>query len=51
MAAHLNDGGLPAICLGPGSIRQAHTRDEFIRITDLEAGADYFTELVAGLQA
>ena len=50
-AAHLNDGGLPAICLGPGSIRQAHTRDEFIRITDLEAGADYFTELVAGLQA
>ena len=50
-AAHLNDGGLPAICLGPGSIRQAHTRDEFIRITDLEAGADYFTELVANLQA
>ncbi|MDP7497234.1 MAG: M20 family metallopeptidase, partial [Roseibacillus sp.] len=31
-AAHLNEGGLPAICLGPGSIQQAHTRDEFISI-------------------
>ena len=50
-AAHLNDGGLPAICLGPGSISQAHTKNEFIRVADLETGADYFTELIAGLQA
>ena len=50
-AAHLNEGGLPAICLGPGSIQQAHTRDEFISIADLEAGADYFSRLIAGLEA
>ena len=49
-AAHLNNGGLPAICLGPGSIRQAHTKDEFIKIADLEEGADYFTSLIAGFQ-
>ncbi|MCH2332486.1 MAG: M20/M25/M40 family metallo-hydrolase [Roseibacillus sp.] len=49
-AAHLNEGGLPAICLGPGSIKQAHTKDEFIRIADLESGARYFTDLVAGLE-
>ena len=48
-AAHLNNGGLPAICLGPGSIKQAHTKDEFINIADLERGAAYFTDLVAGL--
>ncbi|MCH2062744.1 MAG: M20 family metallopeptidase [Roseibacillus sp.] len=50
-AAHLNKGGLPAICLGPGSIEQAHTRDEFITLADLEAGADYFTALIAGLKS
>lgn len=48
-AAHLNDAGVPSICLGPGSIHQAHTKDEFIAIEDLEAGARFFTELVAGL--
>ena len=30
-AAHLNDAGLPAVCIGPGSIDQAHTADEFIK--------------------
>jgi acetylornithine deacetylase len=48
-AAHLNDGGIPAVCLGPGSINQAHTKDEYISIADLERGAAYFTKLVADL--
>lgn len=48
-AAHLSAGGIPSICLGPGSIDQAHTADEFIRIADLEEGANWFTELIAGL--
>ena len=48
-AAHLNDGGIPSICLGPGSIAQAHTKDEFIKVADLQAGADYFTKLIAEL--
>ena len=48
-AAHLSDLGLPSICLGPGSIDQAHTADEFIAISDLEEGAKWFTQLIAGL--
>jgi len=48
-AAHLSDAGIPSICLGPGSIDQAHTKDEFMNISDLEAGADWFTEFIAGL--
>lgn len=48
-AAHLSAAGLPSICLGPGSIDQAHTADEFIRISDLEDGAEWFTTLIASL--
>lgn len=45
-AAHLNAAGLPAICIGPGTIDQAHTKDEFIKISDLENGVDYFENLI-----
>ena len=48
-AAHLGAAGLPAVCVGPGSIDQAHTADEFISIDDLEAGASFFSSLVRGL--
>ena len=48
-AAHLNAAGIPSICIGPGSINQAHTKDEFIRITDLEAGVDYFENFIRSL--
>lgn len=48
-AAHLNDAGLPAVCIGPGSIDQAHTCDEFIRVEDLESGVRWFTELIGNL--
>lgn len=50
-AAHLAKAGLPSICLGPGSIDQAHTADEFITIDNLEAGARWFTKLIQGLSA
>src|ERR1700720_653405 len=33
----------PAIAIGPGSIAQAHTADEFIEIAELERGAEFFT--------
>ncbi|MBK1834099.1 M20 family metallopeptidase [Roseibacillus ishigakijimensis] len=49
-AAHLNAAGLPAVCIGPGSIDQAHTADEFITISDLEKGADFFKSLIASLE-
>lgn len=48
-AAHLSAAGLPSICIGPGSIDQAHTKDEFIRVDDLEAGAVWFTDLLRAL--
>ena len=34
--------GIPGVALGPGSIQQAHTADEWISVKDLEAGAEFF---------
>jgi len=34
--------GIPAIAIGPGSISQAHTADEYIEIAELERGAEFF---------
>jgi acetylornithine deacetylase len=48
-AAHLSNAGLPAVCIGPGSIHQAHTADEFIEIAALQQGADFFTRFIRGL--
>jgi acetylornithine deacetylase/succinyl-diaminopimelate desuccinylase-like protein len=48
-AAHLANGGIPSICIGPGKIDQAHTADEFIELAALEQGADYFTRFVREL--
>jgi acetylornithine deacetylase/succinyl-diaminopimelate desuccinylase-like protein len=39
--------GMPAIALGCGSIAQAHTRDEFISVEDLERGAAFFADFLA----
>lgn len=48
-AAHLSQGGIPSVCLGPGSIDQAHTADEWIDLRALEEGACLFTRWIAGL--
>jgi len=48
-AAFLAAEGTPAIAIGPGSIAQAHTKDEFIRCTDLEAGAEFFGRFLRSL--
>lgn len=48
-AAHLCNAGIPAICVGPGNIHQAHTKDEFISIEDLENGVVYFQNLIESL--
>ncbi|MFT3992036.1 MAG: M20 family metallopeptidase [Luteolibacter sp.] len=50
-AAHLSNGGIPGICIGPGSIDQAHTIDEFIEIPALEHGAEFFTKFIANLRS
>ncbi len=41
-AGRLADGGIPSVACGPGSIAQAHTKDEFLAIADLEAGCDFY---------
>jgi acetylornithine deacetylase/succinyl-diaminopimelate desuccinylase-like protein len=41
-AAHFADQGIPAVALGPGSIKQAHTNDEFIEVAELERGVEFF---------
>jgi acetylornithine deacetylase/succinyl-diaminopimelate desuccinylase-like protein len=41
-AAHFADHGIPAVALGPGSIKQAHTADEFIEVAELERGVQFF---------
>ncbi|HEY1066438.1 MAG TPA: M20/M25/M40 family metallo-hydrolase [Pirellulales bacterium] len=48
-AAHLSEVGLASVCMGPGSIDQAHTCDEFIEIAALEEGAAFFTDFVRSL--
>lgn len=48
-AAHLSEGGIPSICIGPGSIDQAHTVDEFISIDSLQQGAGFFEKFIREL--
>lgn len=48
-AAHLSHGGIPSICIGPGSIDQAHTANEFIDVAALEEGSVFFEAFIRGL--
>jgi acetylornithine deacetylase/succinyl-diaminopimelate desuccinylase-like protein len=41
--------GMPSIALGPGSIEQAHTKDEWIAIAELERGVAFFRDFLATL--
>lgn len=41
-AGRLAEVGIPSVACGPGNIAQAHTRDEFLSISDLEEGADFY---------
>jgi acetylornithine deacetylase/succinyl-diaminopimelate desuccinylase-like protein len=48
-AALLADAGTPAVALGPGSMEQAHTADEWISVADLRAGVEFFKTLLKKL--
>lgn len=50
-AASFGQKGIPAIALGPGSIAQAHTADEWIAISDVDAGASAFKTFLLSLHA
>jgi len=41
--------GTPSIAMGPGSIAQAHTEDEWITVADLERGAEFFAAFLGRL--
>ncbi|MDF1862742.1 MAG: M20 family metallopeptidase [Verrucomicrobiales bacterium] len=45
-AGRLGEKGLPAVACGPGNIAQAHTKDEFLSIQDLNAGVDFYTDFL-----
>jgi len=45
-AGRLAAGGIPAVACGPGNIAQAHTRDEFLSIADLEKGVRFYTQFL-----
>ena len=49
-AAVFSAQGMPAVALGPGSIAQAHTADEWIAVSDLEAGAEFFEHFLRSLK-
>jgi acetylornithine deacetylase/succinyl-diaminopimelate desuccinylase-like protein len=50
-ASVLSSPQCPAVCIGPGSIAQAHTKDEFILIRDLEEGAAFFSRWMKSAEA
>jgi succinyl-diaminopimelate desuccinylase len=41
--------GTPSVALGPGSIAQAHTADEWISVADLESGVGFFKRFLGAL--
>ena len=49
-AAVFSSRGIPAVAVGPGSIAQAHTEDEFIEVAELERGVEYFKKFLHSLR-
>jgi acetylornithine deacetylase len=45
-APHYAAAGCPSVVLGPGSIEQAHTVDEWLAVEQLERAADVYYELL-----
>ena len=48
-ACFFAERGMPAIAMGPGSIEQAHTKDEWIAVAELERGVEFFRHFLASL--
>lgn len=48
-AVWLAAGGIPSVAAGPGSIDQAHTKDEWISIKQLEAGVTFYRNFLRAL--
>lgn len=50
-AGRLSEGGIPSVACGPGNIAQAHTKDEFLAINDLEAGVEFYQKFLKTYQS
>ncbi|AZQ66154.1 acetylornithine deacetylase [Silicimonas algicola] len=50
-AGHFQDAGFSAVVCGPGDIAQAHQADEFIEISQLEAGEAFLSRVIDDLCA
>jgi succinyl-diaminopimelate desuccinylase len=48
-AAVFAAAGIPAVAIGPGSIAQAHTKDEWIAVDDLQRGVEFYERFLTGL--
>lgn len=48
-ACYFAERGMPAVALGPGSIAQAHTEDEWIAVDALERGVEFFDRFLQSL--
>lgn len=46
-ASRTSAAGVPSVVFGPGSIRQAHTKDEFVEIAQLEQAAEVYYQVCA----
>ena len=45
-ASSFSRAGIPAVVLGPGDIAQGHTANEWIDLSQLNAGADVYLNLM-----
>jgi acetylornithine deacetylase/succinyl-diaminopimelate desuccinylase-like protein len=45
-ASSLSEAGIPSVVFGPGSIAQAHTKDEWVSLKEVEYAADILTQFV-----
>jgi len=48
-AAVLATAGIPAVAVGPGSIAQAHTKDEWIAVDALQGGVEFYKKFLEQL--
>ena len=47
-ATKMTARGIPSIIFGPGSIDQAHTADEFVRVADVVTAAEMLAAVARG---
>ena len=48
-AAIFSAVGVPAVAAGPGSITQAHTKDEWLSVADLQEGVEFYRQFLQAL--